>query len=53
MTKPKRYSQLTNNEKAEVLADPSFVQYAERIKRENWLFSKVEKGKYAGKWATY
>ena len=53
MTKAKRFSDLTLAEQTEILNDSQYQQYAQRIVVEDWLFSKIEKGKYAGVWSTY
>lgn len=49
MTKPRRFSQLDQAEQNEILTDPAYIRYETRIKREDWLFSRIETGKLTGK----
>lgn len=47
-----KFSKLTKSEQSEILSDPSFKRYAEKIKIEDWPFRKIKKGKFAGQWCT-
>lgn len=40
----KPFSQLTKVQRSEVLADPVYRKYAQRLKAEDWRFMKVSAG---------